>query len=120
MLPFQLRNEHEIYLQAKVSGMFPDAEPSHHEAIFKQIEARQKLGDFSLMRERRQKRDDLHNARSELERQTSVMNTRLPHLRGHEARMGNIQRVVDDHDDHGDQAMGGDHGENASQISDGL
>ena len=108
MLPFQLRNEHEIYLQAKASGMFPNAEPSHHEAIFKQIEHRQKLGDFSVMRERRQKMGDLHNARADLERQISVMNTRLPHLRGHEARVGHIQRVVDEH------------GENASQISDIL
>ena len=49
MLPFQLRNEKEIYSQAVVSGMFPDVEPSNHQALFKQMEHRQKLGDFNLM-----------------------------------------------------------------------
>ena len=103
MLPIQLRNEKEIYSQAVVSGVFPDVEPSNHQALFKQMEHRQKLGDFNLMREKRRQLDDYHNARAELDRQTQVMNTRLPHLRGAEARMQQDQRLVDEHRERGSQ-----------------
>jgi hypothetical protein len=108
MLPFQSRNEKEIYRQAVLSGMFPEVEPSNHEALFKQMERRQKLGDFNLMREKRRKFDDYYNARAELDRQTQVMNTRLPHLRGAEARMQQDRRFVDEHH------------ERASQMSDDV
>ena len=108
MLPFQLRNEKEIYAQALVSGMFPDVEPSNHEAIFKQMEVRQKLGDFNKIREKRQKLEAYHNARADQERQVSVMNTRLPHLRGIEARAHQDQRFLDEHH------------ERASQMSDDV
>ena len=93
-----MRNEKEIYAQALVSGMFPDVEPSNHEAIFKQMEHRQKLGDFNKMREKKRKLDDYHNAKAEQDRQIQVMNTRLPHLRGMEAREGQHQRFLDEHE----------------------
>ena len=99
MEPLQVRNEPLMYKLAMLSGKFPNVEPSLHDTMIKQAELRHKLNDFSLIRKNRIESDIQVSAKADRDRNISIMNSRLPHLRGMEAQAQarhNFQRDFDD------------------------
>ena len=99
MEPLQVRNESLMYKLAMLSGKMPNTEPSLHDTMIKQVELRRKLNDISLIRKKRIESNNQVSAKADRDRNISIMNTRLPHLRGMEAQAQarhNFQRDFDD------------------------
>ena len=99
MEPLQVRNESLMYKLAMLSGVLPNTEPNLHDTMIKHSELRHKLNDISLIRKKRIERDNQVSAKAERDRNISIMNTRLPHLRGIEARAQSMHNFQQDFDD---------------------
>ena len=93
-IPYEPRNEALMYQTARLSGLLPDVTPDQHARILKQFEVRHKMADFSAQRERNIQKYQQATDHAELDRLTSVLNTRMPGLRSAEARAAQLRQTL--------------------------
>ena len=93
---YERRNERAIFAAADASGQFPEIKRSFDDIILKAQVSAKELAGVEMTRRKNMLASERMNYQLELERLQTEALRRVPGLRGHGNRMGQLETLITD------------------------